>query len=976
MKRLIFAAAIMFAAALSIGALAAPPAAKPPPLVKSAHAVDLADNRPVVDLSDDLTAYQGGVPQEDGTSWYVLTVANTSTSPASRVLQATEAPGASIQFFPVGTRPNIVQVVSSEPRVVVSDAGQYVRRGVKVTVPPSVSAAIAVRLENASNPPALLAWTEPTLAAQHRRLAIFIAAVAGLIAAATLITGGLAVMTGHAAPRWAALALLAVLMARLANTGMFDTSLATAVGGPYGLTAAFAGLALAAGLCLVDSIMPFAGVWPKYKRQIDWVLYGIIGVSILAYLGVPGATLLVEAVVLFGTSAIAAWLVHRGRHGVRAARVVSPSATIFALVALATAVASVGGFADNFTAPAVVGGFAAAGAMLLALAIVAGEGLVSVAHWRLAIANIGHHDGGELPPPHADTAPATAAPAPQDLAALAAIGASHQGVFDLDLRKMVVNLSKEAATLIGFKGKPQQFKHIDWIARIHPDDRDIYTQAVEDFSAHTGLAFRIEFRVKSEAGRYPWFELRATMLGDKPPAVRCLGLMADVTTRKEAEPTAPAERPLRDALTGLGNRTALMEDFAHVSLNAVVFAVLDVDRFKAIHASLGDAGADVVLTKIAERLTGRFTPEAQIYRLGGDSFAVLFANTNIDAAAIGTALAETCAPVHSIDGRNVFAPASVGVALGRDASSAQELLKNTELALTQAKRQGGACARVYNGEMESAADSVVLESELRRALDEDQLDVFYQPIVRLADRTVVGFEALLRWHHPTKGLVVPDDFIAHSEETGLIVPLGRFALERAARELANWQRFFPLDPPLFISVNLSRRQLVDGEFETALRNVFAAERIARGTLKLELTESAVAGGDDTKATLDRLRALGAGIAIDDFGTGLSNFSQLKELPFDTLKIDRSFLARHSGQDEKDAAVLRSIVALARELGRGVIVEGVETDHDAQWVTGLGCDYAQGFRFSQPLPASEALNYLAMHFDEKTSVPSGATGVGR
>jgi EAL domain-containing protein (putative c-di-GMP-specific phosphodiesterase class I) len=386
-----------------------------------------------------------------------------------------------------------------------------------------------------------------------------------------------------------------------------------------------------------------------------------------------------------------------------------------------------------------------------------------------------------------------------------------------------------------------------------------------------------------------------------------------------------------------------------------------------------------VLTKIAERLLGRFTPEAQIYRLGGDSFALLFTETSTDAATIGTALAETCAPVHAIDGRNVFAPASVGVALGRDVGSAQDLLKNADLALTQAKRQGGACARVYSPEMDNATpnDSVALEAELRRALDEDQLDVFYQPIVRLADRTVVGFEALLRWHHPTKGLVVPDDFIAHSEETGLIVPLGRFALERAARELANWQRFFPLEPPLFISVNLSRRQLVDGEFEGALRNVFAAERIARGTLKLELTESAVAGGDDTKATLDRLRALGAGIAIDDFGTGMSNFSQLKELPFDTLKIDRSFLARHSGQDEKDAAVLRSIVALARELGRGVIVEGVETEHDAEWVTSLGCDYAQGFRFSQPLPASEALNYLAMHFDEKTSVPtSGATGVSR
>ncbi|HEX2592286.1 MAG TPA: EAL domain-containing protein, partial [Rhizomicrobium sp.] len=816
----------------------------------------------------------------------------------------------------------------------------------------------------------VFAWTEPALAAQYRRLSIFVAAVVSLIAAATLITGGLAVMTGHAAPRWAAATLLALLAARLSETGMFDTSLATAVGGPYGLTAFFAGLALAAGIRLVDIVAPFEAAWAPMHRYTRLMLYGVLGLALLAFLGVPVATVAMEAVVLFGTSGLAAYLVHRGRAGVLPARVIAPSATIFSLVALAAAVTTVGGFADNFAAPAVVGGFAAAGALLLALAIVAGEGLVTVPHWRLALANLQHHMPGHRPfAPHTD-------------AALAAIGASHQGVFDLDLQKQTVGLSPEAANLIGFKNKQRNIKHSDWIARIHPDDRDTYTSAIEQFSAHTGLAFRIEFRVKSGAGRYPWFELRATMLGDEPPAIRCLGLMADITSRKDNEP-APAPTPAnRDPLTGLGNRAALEEQLAALGerLGTIVLAMLDVDRFKAIHASLGDAGADTILKKIGERIDARFAGRARTYRLGGDSFVLLMADNGEDPTTLGAQLVETCAAAHDVDGRNVFAPASVGLAIGRDAAAPQELLKNAERALVQAKREGGATARIFSKDMETAGgaspDSVQLEAELRRALDEDELDVFYQPIVRLADRSVVGFEALLRWHHPARGLVVPSDFIAHSEETGLIVPLGRFALEKAAKEIAGWQRFFPLSPPLFVNVNLSKRQLLDPAFESVLRTVLARDKIARGTLKLEVTETAVATAEGTRGILERLRAVGAGLALDDFGTGMSNFAQLKDLPFDTLKIDRSFLARHSGrEDSEEATVLRSILSLARDLKRAVIVEGVETEHDAAWVKSLGCEYAQGFCFSQPLPASEALNYLAMHFDEKTAIPaSGAAGL--
>jgi len=253
---------------------------------------------------------------------------------------------------------------------------------------------------------------------------------------------------------------------------------------------------------------------------------------------------------------------------------------------------------------------------------------------------------------------------------------------------------------------------------------------------------------------------------------------------------------------------------------------------------------------------------------------------------------------------------------------------------------------------------------LRAALEQGQLDVHYQPIMRMADASVAGFEALLRWRHPTRGLVTPDDFIAHSEETGLIVELGRFALERAAADLSHWQRFFPLKPPLFVSVNLSRRQVRDAGFEALLKSVLASNTIVPGTLHLEITESAVASDPRLVPMLERLRAAGAGLSIDDFGTGSSSLSQLRTLPFDTVKIDKSFLARHGGTDiDTDGeVVLASIVALAHDLKRAVVVEGVESQRDSEWLTGLNCEFGQGYYFSAPLKPEDALNFIARHYN--------------
>lgn len=959
-------------AAISASALAA---AAENPAGSDPTAIAFSTAAPVLELKAALSPYHAPSGQEaDGSLWYIVTVANNGPRAMTRVLVASDPADAAFRFFPLPGRAAIRQVASSDGGIVVAREPAFGRHAFRVTVPPGTSAALALRLSHADAPPSVLAWREPALVAYRKQLAIFLAAVGGLIAAAAAITGGVAAMTRHAAPRWAALTLTGVFVLWLSTAGLFDHGWTTSVGGPYGFMAMIGGLSLAAAWQLVESVAPLSDLWPWAERYRRWGILALAGVSFLAFVGVPGAAFFVDVLLVFGAAALAAYLVRRGMSGSRPARVLAPSATVFALVTLASALAVLGGFHNNPIASELIGGFAAAGAVLVALAIAAGEGLglmglSPVLAPQPASAVPSPVQTPAEPSPH----PLRAALAESEAASvIAAVGASHQGIYDLDFRTDTLHLSAEAAALIGYSKGAQSIPHSAWIGRVHAEDRTIYKEALYDYRNHPGLAFRIEFRVRSESGRYPWFELRATMMGEGEQSDRCLGLMADVTTRKEAE-AAAIDRTMRDPLTGLGNRVALMEELEGVDrhMTDMVFCILDIDRFKAIHASLGDAGADAVLKRMAERLTNHFEDTVEIFRVGGDAFALLLHDTDGEPNALGAGLVELCAAPFVENGRKIFAPASVGLATARDIDEPLDLLRNAELALRQAKRQGGACARVYSSDMDGAAprDAVALEADLRRALDEGQIDVFYQPIVRLSDRSVAGFEALLRWHHPERGLVWPTDFIGHSEETGLIVELGRFALMRAAEDLARWQRFFPVDPPLFVSVNVSRRQLQDGTFEADLEEVLRDTPLVPGSLRLEITESAIATNANAEERLNHIRRLGAGLAIDDFGTGLSSLSQLRAIPFDVVKVDKSFLARRGGEADAEV-ILASIIGLARELKRAIVVEGVESEEDAVRLAGMGCEYAQGFHFSVPLPAREALNFIAMHYDATaaTSAP--------
>jgi diguanylate cyclase (GGDEF)-like protein len=954
-------------------------APKPPSTLLS---IDFSGPVAVIDLKDLLSPYgASGRPEPDGSQWYVMSATNGSVRPVTRVLLAADPPDAALHIFPRRARPQIMQVASSDSGVGVERLHALGHHAYQVTIPPATSASLAVRVAYADPQPQILAWNEPALVAHNRQLAVFLAAVAGLIAAAAAIMAGVALITTHPAPGWAAVVLLLVFLSRLQGAEVLDAGWMTAVGGPYGLGAMLAGLALAAALRLTDFVAPITDLWPSAIRWRRFVYFAVAAISIAAFLGAPAATVVTCGLVVAGTAVIAVYLVQRGLRSSKAARVVAPAAAVFALVAAAAAAASFGVFQQNPAAAGIIAGFTAAGAVLLALAIAAGEGI--------AILPLARAQANAAPRPTITGAEGTGPARAESGADLQAIGAAHQGVFDLDFAEDKLRLSREASWMLGLNGA-LTLPHREWAARIHLDDRQVYVDALREYRSHSGIAFRMEFRVRNEADRYRWLELRATMLADGEPGGRCLGLLADITTRKDSD-LGTTDRLVQDSLTGLGNRVAMFEELERMGdrWSHLAFAILDIDRFKAIHASLGDAGGDQLLTLLAGRLAKRFTDETRAYRIGGDSFALLVPGSADFIPRLGAELVDLCAAPFSINGRNVFASASVGLVAARDAEDPLDLITNAELALGLAKRQGGGCWKLFAPDMERLVrgDAVALETDLRRGLSQNEFAVYYQPIVRLQDGSVCGFEALLRWHHPERGLVSPAEFIAHCEETGLIVALGRFALERTASDLADWQRYFPVEPPLFASVNVSRRQLREENFAGSIEKLLATGKFHEGTFKLEVTESAIEIDAEARRILERLRDMGAGLAIDDFGTGLSTLSQLKDLPFDTIKIDRNFLARRTGlQEEADAtAVMNSVIALAYELKRTVVVEGVESERDAIWLRQLGCEFAQGFYFSQPLPTEEALKFIASHFraedtpeqwsDNGTVLRSGASGMG-
>ncbi|MGC1235613.1 MAG: EAL domain-containing protein [Xanthobacteraceae bacterium] len=546
--------------------------------------------------------------------------------------------------------------------------------------------------------------------------------------------------------------------------------------------------------------------------------------------------------------------------------------------------------------------------------------------------------------------------------ALALTGAGDM-IWDWDVSADKVFTSPETEAALGLKHGALEGPAAKWLDVLHQADRDRFRATLDSVLEQRRGRVVQDFRMRTADGHYLWFALRARpVVGSDGEVVRLVGTITDVTEFKTAE-----ERLLHDAvhdnLTGLPNRELFLDRLKAVlglaksdaALRPTVL-VIDIDRFKQVNDSVGMAVGDSILLTLARRLGRLIKPQDTLARLAGDQFGMILLSER-DSARI-TAFAETIrktlrAPITFRD-REIFLTASIGLALGGgDPEQAEDLLKDAELAMYHAKRTGGDRIDVFKDAMRARkSDRLSVESDLRRALERDEITILYQPIVRLEDRAVAGFEALARWNHPKLGRLSPAEFINLAEETGLIVQLGLSVLDRAARQLSSWQRTVRHREPLFVSVNVSSRQLLRHDLIQDLRTVLARAPLTRGSLKLELTESTVMENPEQAAQmLQRIRELGAGLALDDFGTGYSSLAYLQRFPFDTIKIDQSFV-RMSTKGTRPV-ILRSMIALAHDLGMDVVAEGAETDSDAVELFQLGCEYAQGFAFGEPMSAERA-----------------------
>jgi len=550
---------------------------------------------------------------------------------------------------------------------------------------------------------------------------------------------------------------------------------------------------------------------------------------------------------------------------------------------------------------------------------------------------------------------------------LAAEGA-NDGLWEWDLRTQAFYVSGRWKAMLGLAPAAGIGRVEEWLERVHRDDAAALKEALEAHLAGKTDHIAHEHRLRHENGTYRRFLCRGLAArGAGQRAARLAGSLTDTTAQATAqEQLRTAE--FRDPLTGLCNRAFFVERLGRRLLefkrqkfgDSFAALYLDLDRFKVVNDSLGHHVGDELLTAVARRLESCLRQDDAIARLGGDEFAILLHQIGDaqQANAIAFRIQKAFIDPFSIGGREVFTSASIGIAVGfAHYNNPDEIMRDADTAMYHAKSRGKARHELFDADMHARTrDRLGLENDLRHAIDNNDFEVHYQPIVLLASRKCVGFESLIRWTRNGES-VSPATFIPMAEELGLIEPVGTWVLQQACRTFADWKRKYAATDIDYITVNVSSRQLMQQNFMLLVEQAIQASRLKPCDLRLEITETALMDSPTTAAKLlNELRDFGVKIYLDDFGTGYSSLSHLARLPVDALKIDRSFVrSLDLGSDRP--AIVESILALARTLNTSVVAEGIESDDQARELERLGCTHAQGYLFSRPLSCSAAEQVL-------------------
>jgi diguanylate cyclase (GGDEF)-like protein/PAS domain S-box-containing protein len=551
--------------------------------------------------------------------------------------------------------------------------------------------------------------------------------------------------------------------------------------------------------------------------------------------------------------------------------------------------------------------------------------------------------------------------------ALSARGA-NDGLWVWDLGADTVYYSGRWKEMLGFSENEIGDSPEEWFSKVHPDDVAMLRASIDAHRHGATPSIEHEHRMRCKGGQYRWMLSRGVAVRDAAGvATRIAGSQTDITERKVAIDRLTHDA-FHDALTGLPNRALFMDrlgrQMERTRRNAGhQFAVLflDLDRFKVVNDSLGHALGDLLLVSVAERLRQALRATDTVARLGGDEFTLLL---EIDHLADAVRTAERIQDELRLPFRvgehgehEIFTTASIGIALSVTGyERPADVLRDADIAMYRAKSRGRGIHEVFDKTMhDRAVKLLTFETELRRSIERGELRVHYQPIVSLVSARVMGFEALLRWQRGDE-LVAADEIVPIAEETGLILPIGRWVLREALRQLAEWQIRYPDNESLHMHVNLSAKQFLQPNLLEQIAAALDESGVDAERLHLEVTESVVIDNAEAAAALlERLRATGVGISLDDFGTGYSSLSSLRQFPFDTLKIDRSFISTNG--DRRNDEIVRTISNLARVLGMDVTVEGLERADQVERMRALGIDYAQGFYFSPPVDAGMALEFL-------------------